>query len=183
MAERYLPVAKCREAHIGSRIRQEPREIPMLTCSQKKRGLVLSDNAGLARAIALNLSSHLEIEIVIAGWAPEREAYDIRSIGCDLVIVALSSLSPESAEIGPTASLVANSGDIPILIISEQPPTPEEAGRIAHLEFPFDIDQLHAHVDDILFRRAIVDTCQQMEWQNAAARGHPVRTTVNVETR
>ena len=154
----------------------------MLNASRKKRVLVLSDNVGLARAIALNLSSHLELEIVIAGWALGKEAYDIRSIGCDLIIVALSSPPPESAAIETTASLVADSGDVPLLIISEQPLAPEEAGRIAHLEFPFDIDQLHTKVSDILLGQVAADTRRQAGWRGTPARSYPVRATADMET-
>jgi hypothetical protein len=110
---------------------------------ERKRVLILSDNAGLSRAIALNLGNCLEVETVKSEpKSAQRERHKTRSDGFDLIIVAMSSPTSEPIVALTRASLASQIGQIPLLIISNRPfdSTPED--RITYLDFPFDIDRL-----------------------------------------
>jgi DNA-binding NtrC family response regulator len=110
---------------------------------KRKRVLILSDNAGLSRAIALNLDSRLEVETVrFEPKSAQRGRRETRSDGFDLMIVAMSSPTSEPIVALARASLAVQIGQIPLLIISNRPfdSTPED--RITYLDFPFDIDRL-----------------------------------------
>ena len=109
----------------------------------RKRVLILSDNEGLSRAIALNLDSCLEVKTARLEpksqrhWRPQTDSDNF-----DLMIVAMSSPTSEPVVTLARASLAAQVGRVPLLIISDRPfdSTPED--QITHLDFPFDIDRL-----------------------------------------
>jgi hypothetical protein len=48
-------------------------------------------------------------------------------------------------------------GQVPVLIISEQPSRPESDDLITYLNFPFDMDDLNRTVVDILEKRSSFD--------------------------
>jgi hypothetical protein len=52
------------------------------------------------------------------------------------------------------ASLLNCVGEVPVLIISEQPSRPESDDRITYLNFPFDMDDLNITVVEILEKRS-----------------------------
>ena len=48
------------------------------------------------------------------------------------------------------ASLLGSVGQVPVLVISEQPSRPESDDKITYLNFPFDMDDLTDTVAEIL---------------------------------
>lgn len=116
-----------------------------------KRVLILSDNEGLSRAIALNLRSCLEVKI--ARWEPESpQSWRRRpeDDSFDLMIVAVSSHTSEPVVTLARASLAGSIGQIPLLIISDRPFDSAPDDRITHLDFPFDIERLCLTVREML---------------------------------
>ena len=141
----------------------------------RKRVLVLSDNDGLSRAIKLNLERS-DLEVVkfalnspgqqsqpcpepnrraVKGRCPEpvegRES-QAEMDDFDLIVVAMSSSTSEPIVALARASLAGRIGQIPLLIISDRPFHSDPDDQIIHLDFPFDIDGLHAKVKGILQR-------------------------------
>jgi hypothetical protein len=116
-----------------------------------RRVLILSDNDGLSRAIALNLSSCLNVKIARfdpkspQGWTLQTETDSF-----DLMIVAMSSPTSEPVVALARASLAGLIGRVPLLIISDRPFDSAADDRITHLDFPFDIDKLCHTVSEIL---------------------------------
>ena len=54
-------------------------------------------------------------------------------------------------------SLLNRVGQVPVLVISEQPSKPESDDKITYLNFPFDMDDLTDTVADILEDRHRAD--------------------------
>lgn len=71
----------------------------------------------------------------------------------DLIIVAPVPPINDPISILARASLLSRIGEVPVLIISEQPSRPESDDRITYLNFPFDMDDLNKTVMDILEER------------------------------
>lgn len=116
-----------------------------------KRALVLSDNDGLSRAIALNLNSHPGIEVVtLASNSLGQQKSQTEIDDVDLIVVALSSPASEPVVMLARASLTGRIGQIPTLIISDRPFRSEPEDQIFYLDFPFDIDKLYEKVQEIL---------------------------------
>ena len=116
-----------------------------------KRVLILSDNSGLSRAIALNLSSCLEVKTArLEPESPQSWKLQTENEGFDLMIVALSSPNSEPVVALARASLAGSIGRVPLLIISDRPFDSAPDDRITHLDFPFDIDRLCHTVREML---------------------------------
>jgi hypothetical protein len=116
-----------------------------------KRVLILSDNEGLSRAIVLNLNSCLEVRTArFEPKSPQGWKLQTENAGFDLMIVAMSSPTSEPVVALARASLAGLIGQVPLLIISDQPfdCTPDDL--ITHLDFPFDIDRLCYTVREML---------------------------------
>lgn len=122
----------------------------MTTTMAEKKVLVLSDNGGLTRAIELNLTSHLPVQVTKLEMGSWTQSCDYADTDFDLMVVALSSPRNEPIVALAKASLAGQMGRVPLLIISERPFRPDPSGRIAHLNFPFDVRGLYCKVQEIL---------------------------------
>jgi hypothetical protein len=118
----------------------------------KQRIVVLSDNKGLSKAVEINLTSRLKVEVINVS-RPASGLQDPSCEDCDLIIVALSSPCSEPVVALARASLAGTIGHVPLLIISDRPFQPDPADQIAHLDFPFDIETLQLRVSEILNAR------------------------------
>ncbi len=118
-----------------------------------KRVLVLSDNSGLARAVELNLTYHLKMEVIRFVSSPSLQSEDTAKAGdFDLLVLAISSPANEPVVALARASLTEKVGRIPLLIISDRPFFSEPEDQIAHLDFPFSVDTLQNKVGEMLLR-------------------------------
>jgi DNA-binding NarL/FixJ family response regulator len=116
-----------------------------------KKILILSDNDGLSRAIALNLNSRLNVKIVKLTFdAQEQWKNRIRNSHFDLIVLGMSSPASEPVVALARALLTKQIGRVPLLIIADRhfEFAPDE--QVVHLDFPFDIDKLRGKVKEIL---------------------------------
>jgi hypothetical protein len=113
-----------------------------------KRVIILSDNAKLSRAIELKLQCYPGLEIVKLVPGQRRSPVEIGD--CDLIVVAMSSSSSEPLVALAKVSLTGRIGQVPVLVISDRPFRADPDTRIAHLDFPFDIDKLPHKVRELL---------------------------------
>ena len=121
--------------------------------SGHKRVCIVSDNSGLARAIELNLSTRLEVEVQsITPGVSQADTARITAEDCSLIVMATSSPSSEPLVVLARASLLGRIGQVPLIIISDRPFRPDEDRRIVHLDFPFGVDELCRTVDELLHR-------------------------------
>lgn len=119
-----------------------------------KRVIVLSDDERLARVIESALKhSHLEVEGLVLG-SPKQRGSQTELGDFDLMVVAVSSPTSEPVVVLAMASLAGRIGQVPLLIISDRPFHPDLDDQIFHLDFPFDIDELHDRVEEILSQTA-----------------------------
>jgi hypothetical protein len=134
--------------------RQEQRRMKNTAVGLSLRGkrvFILSDNEGLSRAIALNLSSCLEVRAArFEPGSPQDWEFQTENDGFDLMIVAMSSPTSEPVVALARASLAGSIGQVPLLIISNRPFDSAPDDRITHLDFPFDIDRLCHTVCEML---------------------------------
>lgn len=115
----------------------------------KKKLLVLSDNDSVAHMINLALRRELDVTQLIVNPLTMPDL-PMRADGFDLIVVALSSYASEPIVALARASLVKLVGQVPLLIISDKPFEADPYTRIAHLDFPFALDQLNEQIDWIL---------------------------------
>lgn len=117
----------------------------------KKKILVLSDSDKIAKVIKLTLDGGMEVQVTdpAANWEPSCGDFD-------LLVMALSSHLSEPVVKLLNASLVNCVGQVPLLIISDRPFDPDPGGRITHLDFPFDIDDLRDRVQELLKQPATI---------------------------
>ena len=116
-----------------------------------KRVLILSDNEGLSRAIALNLDTCLKVKSTRFKPKPPQDwELQAENDGFDLMILAMSLSTSEPVVALARASLVGLIGQVPLLIISDRPFDSAPNDQITHLDFPFDIDKLCHTVGEIL---------------------------------
>lgn len=126
----------------------------MATGLAGKSAVVLSDNDKLFRAIELNLERYLGIEVVRPAPGALRQRGSQAGVGdFDLIVVAMSSLSSEPVVALARAALTELIGQVPLLIISDRPFHADPDSKIVHLDFPFDMDDLHCKVREILERQ------------------------------
>ena len=115
-----------------------------------KRILVLSDNEGLSKAIELALSyDHLEVIGFVLGFTRQWKS-EVDKGGFDLIVLAVSSLNSEPVVDVFLAALAEQIGQVPLLIISDDPSRSDSENQIFHLDFPFDIHALYNKVEEIL---------------------------------
>jgi DNA-binding response OmpR family regulator len=115
-----------------------------------KRVLVLSDNERLSRVIELALRhAHLEVVGFVLSftrqWKSQAEAGFF-----DLIVVAVSSPTGEPVVALVMDSLAGRVGQLPILIISDDPSQSDPDNQIFYLDFPFEIHGLYDKVEEIL---------------------------------
>ena len=115
----------------------------------RKKLLVLSDNANVARTVELAIRHEVEVTQWSLDW-PSQPPAPIAARCFDLIVVALSAYTSEPVVVLARASLAELIGHVPLLIISDKPFAADRAMRISHLDFPFALDQLYAQVQQIL---------------------------------
>jgi DNA-binding response OmpR family regulator len=117
-----------------------------------KKILVLSDNDKLSRAIEVLLVSRDWAVETVASNPPKQPGNQDRISNLRLIIVAMSSPASEPVVALARASLAAQIGQVPLLIISDKPFNSNSNDLIVHLDFPFVIDELYHKVEAILHR-------------------------------
>jgi len=128
----------------------------MMTDVMSKQVHVLCDYDALYAAIELKLSGLPQVQVIrLDSLSPER-SNNGRLTG-DLIIVAPVPPINDPMYILSRASLLDQVGQVPVLIISEQPSRSESDDRITYLNFPFDMDDLNCTVVDILEKRSCSD--------------------------
>jgi CheY-like chemotaxis protein len=114
-----------------------------------KRILVLSDNDGLSRAIKSNVNGSPEV-VRLASNLPGQQRAQAENGDFDLIVVAMSSPSSNPLIALSRISQMRQVKQVPILIISEKSFCPAPGDRIIHLDFPFEVDQFSALVQELL---------------------------------
>jgi len=116
-----------------------------------KRVVVLSDHLGLHKALETSLHLRLGVEVVSLPLDLSGPTRGPTQVGdCDLIVLAMSSLTSEAVVALAQTSLLEHVGRVPLLIISDRPFRTDPLHRIAHLDFPFDLDSLCDKVEEIL---------------------------------
>ena len=119
----------------------------------RRKVLVLSDNDKLSKAIAWNLEHILGQEVVRQVSDPTQgPGFQLTDGNFDLVVVAVSAADSEPIVTLAKASAAQFADKTPVLIVSDRPFRPDPDARITHLDFPFEPDELHDAVTDILGR-------------------------------
>lgn len=123
----------------------------MLADLTGKRVVVLSDNDMLSTAIALNLRNCLRMEVVKPALSlPQRGECRAELGDLDLIVVAMSSPTSKPIVALLGASLSDRVDQVPLLIISHRSFQADPEGKVFHLDFPFDLDDLFSKVGEIL---------------------------------
>ena len=126
----------------------------MTTDVMSKKVPILCDYDALFAAIELKLSSLPHVQAFRLDSNPPGSVENHRPAGeFDLIIVAPVPPIRDPMSILSRASLLGRVGQVPVLVISEQPSRPESDDRITYLNFPFDMDDLTDTVAEILERR------------------------------
>jgi hypothetical protein len=120
-----------------------------------KEVYVLCDHDALYTAIELKLSGLPQVHVLRRDSNPTTQPDKGRPAAeSDLIIVAPVPPISDPMSILSKASLLNCVGEVPVLIISEQPSRPESDDRITYLNFPFDMDDLNITVVEILEKRS-----------------------------
>ena len=123
----------------------------MVTGSDRKTVLVLSDDDRLSRAIELSLNQSIEVKIIRLAPPSSAQRSSQAEVGdFDLMVVAMSSPTGEPVVALAKASLAKHIGLVPLLIISDKPFSSDLDSRIAHLDFPFDPHAIQDKVRELL---------------------------------
>jgi hypothetical protein len=126
----------------------------MTTDVMSKQVPVLCDYDALYAAIELKLSALPQVRVIRFESNPVHRPENRRLPGePDLIIVAPVPPFSDPMSILAKAALLNHVGQVPVLIISEQPSRPESDDNITYLNFPFDMDDLTGTVEKILERR------------------------------
>ncbi len=126
----------------------------MTTDVMSKQIPVLCDYDALYAAIELKLSTLPHVRVVRLESNAAHRPENRRLPGeLDLIIVAPVPPISDPMSVLAKAALLDHVGQVPMLIISEQPSRPESDDKITYLNFPFDMDDLTDTVADILERR------------------------------
>lgn len=128
----------------------------MMTDVMSKQVHVLCDYDALYAAIELKLSGLPQVRVIRLDSLSPEHSNNGRFAG-DLIIVAPVPPINDPMYILSRASLLDQVGQVPVLIISEQPSRSESDDRITYLNFPFDMDDLNCTVVDILEKRSCSD--------------------------
>jgi hypothetical protein len=116
-----------------------------------KEVYVLCDHDALYTAIELKLSGLPQVHVLRRGSNPASQPDNGRPVAeLGLIIVAPAPPIRDPMSILSKASLLNCVGEVPVLIISEQPSRPESDDKITYLNFPFDMDDLNNTVVEIL---------------------------------
>ena len=121
----------------------------------ERKGLVISDHDRLARAIALVLHRCLDVEMVklesdsLREWKPQ-------DLDLVLIVLALSSVDSEPLVLLSRASLGAQIGQVPILIVSERAFVSDPGDHVFHVDL-HDMDKLCAKASEILREPILAD--------------------------
>lgn len=116
-----------------------------------KEVYVLCDHDALYTAIELKLSGLPQVHVLRRESNPATQPDKGRPAAeSDLIIVAPVPPISDPMSILSKASLLNCVGEVPVLIISEQPSRPESDDRITYLNFPFDMDDLNNTVVELL---------------------------------
>ncbi len=116
----------------------------------ERKGLVISDNARLVRAIALVLHSCLGVEMLELEPDSLREWKIPQDIDLLLIVLALSSPDSEPLVLLSRASLGAKIGRVPVLIVSERAFMSDPGDHVFHVDFPYDPHQLCEKAREVL---------------------------------
>ena len=123
----------------------------MKTDVMSKEVYVLCDHDALYTAIELKLSSLPQVRVLRREPHPATPPDNgHRATESDLIIVAPVPPISDPMSILSKASLLNCVGEVPVLIISEQPSRPESDDKITYLNFPFDMDDLNNTVVELL---------------------------------
>jgi hypothetical protein len=123
----------------------------MKTDAMSKEVYVLCDHDALYTAIELKLSGLPQVHVLRRESSPATQPDKERPAAeSDLIIVAPVPPVSDPMSILSKASLLNCVGEVPVLIISEQPSRPESDDKITYLNFPFDMDDLNNTVVEIL---------------------------------
>lgn len=107
-----------------------------------RRALIVSDGRTLARLIAINLADFISTILLVDPVTFKIVAPDSRHSSDwpdwpDLLILALAAAESEPLVVLAVLNLLGWAGQVPILVISEQPFRPVDGVRIHHLSLPF----------------------------------------------
>lgn len=129
----------------------------MTTDLAGKTVLILCDHDALYAAVELELNRLLEAQII--RLEPDQSACQTDHLlteNVDLLIVATVAPHNDPMALLSKAALPGQVGEIPVLIVSEQPSRSESDDKITYLNFPFDMDQLTRTVEEILERHPTI---------------------------
>jgi hypothetical protein len=119
---------------------------------------VLCDYDALYTAIELKLSVLPQLHVIRLESTPVGRPENGRLTDeFGLIIVAPIPPINDPMSMLSRTSLLNQVGQVPVLIISEQPSRPESDDRITYLNFPFDMDDLTDTVAGILSDRRRAD--------------------------
>jgi len=116
----------------------------------EKNVLVLSDDEMLSQVIELALGDLYQTRPVLLG-SPEGRASCADLEDVDLIILALGSPDSEPVVALTRMALTEAAGQVPLLIISSKRFRPDSDVPIYHLDFPFDVRELRAKVNQVVF--------------------------------
>jgi len=120
---------------------------------------VLCDYDALFSAIELKLSALPQVHVIRFESSPDRRPANGHATDeFGLIIVApIPPISDPMSMLSRT-SLIDRVGQVPVLVISEQPTRPQSDDKITYLNFPFDMDDLTDTVAEILDNRRSAKT-------------------------
>ena len=125
-------------------------QVPSTKNQNTKNVLVLSDRDMLFDVIKINLEK-ISATVVRFEETPNGNGSYVNNIDqFDLIVVASGSSTSEPVVTLFNASLTKQIGQIPMLIISDRQFNPNTAGRIFHLDFPFNAGDLRVRVKQLL---------------------------------
>ena len=122
----------------------------MVSPPPPKKILVLSDDNRLARAIELILDNDEWIIEKLALSSMEQSQPQGATDDVVLIVVALSSPVNEPVAALNLISLIDQTGQTPLLIISEKRIRPRPSNLVAQMDFPFGVDEFRENVLKIL---------------------------------
>jgi hypothetical protein len=126
----------------------------MTTDAISKQVPVLCDHDALYAAIELKLNALPHVRVIRLGPNPPGQPAAKRPNGMyDLIIVAPVPPISDPLSVLKNASLLGQVGQVPVLVVSEQPSRSETDDKITYLNFPYDMDDLTGTVVRILDER------------------------------
>ena len=118
---------------------------------EKKSVLVLSDNELLSRVVELALDDRcFRLQSLLLDTLESQDC-PLDTSCIDLVVLALGSSRREPVVALTKTSLTQIIGRIPLVVISNRRFEPARDIPIYHLDFPFDVRDLRAKVNQVMF--------------------------------